>query len=112
MSPMLAIMGGIIFKRQLRRRWERNRRQSLRQLYQRVKGAEAPAEERPARRGRAIPAGLWVGVVVMAVSGLLSLGGYTLVFGGAPGALVLAILVFHGLGPLAAARRQGFSGSP
>jgi Zn-dependent protease len=109
MSPLLAIMGGIIFKRQLRRRSERNRRQSLRQLYQRVTGAEAPAEERPARRGRAIPAGLWVGVVVMAVSGLLSLGGYTLVFGAALGALIMAILVIHELGHFAEARRNGLS---
>lgn len=43
----------------------------------------------------------------MAVTGLLSLGGYSLVFGAAFGALIMAILLIHELGHFAEARRTG-----
>jgi Zn-dependent protease len=108
LSPMVAIMGGILFKRQLRQPSERSRRQSLRQLYQRVTGTEAvTTDETSPPKGRGISAGLRVGLVVMAVTGLLSLGGYTLLFGATLGALIMAILLIHELGHFAEARRAG-----
>jgi len=108
MSPTMAIIGGILFVRQLRQPTARNLRQSLRLLHQRVTGTEpsTPEGARPART-RGVLSGLRVGLVVMAVTGLLSLGGYSLVFGAAFGALIMAILLIHELGHFAEARRTG-----
>ncbi|MDQ6712534.1 MAG: hypothetical protein M3Z28_05025 [Candidatus Dormibacteraeota bacterium] len=107
-SPMVAIMGGIFFRKQRRQPSERNRRQWVRQLHERVTGTEAAtAEVRPPSGGRGISSGLRVGLVLMAVTGLLSLGGYALLFGATLGAMIMAILLIHELGHFAEARRTG-----
>jgi Zn-dependent protease len=108
MSPTLAIIGGILFARQLRQPTEVNLHKWLRQLHQRVTGIDGSrAEAAPPARSRGLLAGMSFGLALMVVTALLSLGGYALLFGLTLGALIMAILMIHELGHYAEARRSG-----
>jgi Zn-dependent protease len=104
-----SISGGILNKAGMRRHTEEGLRGTLLRLKQRVTGDAASADGSPAAgKGGRFPK-LGVGLAVMVGTALLSLGGYTLLFGAIFGALLMAVLLIHELGHFAEARRHGLS---
>jgi Zn-dependent protease len=107
MGPLTAIAGGILRRGAVRNHMQKQTADCLLRAARRLTGeAEMPATDAPATPRRRLT-GLRLGVVVMTVTGLLSLGGYALVFGAIIGALTMAVLVIHELGHFAEARRHG-----
>jgi Zn-dependent protease len=104
-----SISGGILNKAGMRRHTEEGLRGTLLRLKERVTGDAASANSSPAAgKGSRFPK-LGVGLAVMVGTALLSLGGYTLLFGAIFGALLMAVLLIHELGHFAEARRHGLS---
>jgi len=103
-------MSGMVLFRGAALQHRAKRLAELARLSRRVTGKDvAPHDAAAPDAKRRLPAWLRVGLPVMTLTGLLSLGGYALVFGAIFGTLLMVTLVIHELGHFAEARRYGLS---